>query len=491
MGKWEQKINSLEKKLKKIEAGADLPVLPRSKVEFFEKVLHIKPYPYQVAFLVDTSPLKVLRWPRRAGKTTIMSGDDLYYAMHYPDSKIIITMPKFQQVKEIYFQALHEHLARMGRDIYEAYTEAELQTIIRFQNGSIILAETPESFTIRGHGPKKISIDEMNFIRKDRDLWLSALLPMTLTGTVYINVASTPWNKDSVYNMMCFDRSFRILSGNVWHDVSKDAKEPGPAKYFLTWRDVLKPDGPLDPYQVEVMKEQYAGDPWRWKREMESIFVDDETAFLPSSLIIKCQNDQLDLADFEGNLTGEFYIGWDLGRERDHSVVGVVDEKTDFLQMVHCKRFPLGTPYVGVMAYIKSICDRWRHVRAVYYDHTGAKGIDEQIDRTGFPGVKGVDFTKPVKHGMAMTLKQLMMTPRESDRELPIEDARRKFELPYDQDVQAELNVVQWEQSAGSEVYTFSHPEGSHDDRFWAIALACYACQSSPPPSQLPLVLSR
>lgn len=59
-------------------------------------------------------------------------------------------------------------------------------------NGSIILAETPEPFTIRGHGPRKISIDEMNFIRKDRDLWLSALLPMTLTGTVYINVASTP-----------------------------------------------------------------------------------------------------------------------------------------------------------------------------------------------------------------------------------------------------------------------------------------------------------
>jgi len=52
----------------------------------------------------------------------------------------------------------------------------------------------------------------MNFIRKDRDLWLSALLPMTLTGTVYINVASTPWNKDSVYYQMCFDKAFRVFS---------------------------------------------------------------------------------------------------------------------------------------------------------------------------------------------------------------------------------------------------------------------------------------
>jgi len=412
----------------------------------------------------------------------IMSGDDLWYATHHPHSKIIVTMPKFQQIKEIYFQALHEHLARINSDLYDAYVEAELQTIIRFANGSIILAEAPEPLTIRGHGPKKISLDELNFIRKDKDLWLSALLPMTLTGTVYINVGSTPWNKDSIYYNMCFDKSFRAFSGNI--------HERNPPRYFLTWQDIQKPNGPLDPYQVEVMREQYANDPWRWKREMESSFVDDETAFLPSSLIIKCQNDQLDFADFEENLTGEFYAGWDLGRERDHSVVAVIDKKTDFVQLIHCKQFPLGTPYISVMAYIKSICDRWRRIKALYYDHTGTKGIDEQIEKTGFPGLRDIDFTKPVKHGIAMTLKQLMMTPRESDEALPAEDAQRRFELPYDQDVQAELNVVQWEQAPGSEVYTFSHPEGSHDDRFWAIALACYACESSPPPSQLPLAVT-
>jgi len=208
---------------------------------------------------------------------------------------------------------------------------------------------------------------------------------------------------------------------------------------------------------------------------MESSFVDDESAFLPSSLIIKCQNDQLEFANFEDNVTGEFYIGWDLGRERDFGVVAIINRKPDFIQLVHCKQFPLGTPYVSVMAYIKSICDRWHYVRAVYYDHTGTKGMDEQIDKAGFPGTKGIDFTKPVKHGMAMNLKQLMMAPRESDKGLPMEDAGRKFELPYNQDVHAELNVVQWEQSPGSEVYTFSHPEGSHDDRFWGICLACYA----------------
>jgi len=457
---------------KKFERKKGLPSLPNDKVQFFEEILHITPYPYQSSFLKDAAPLKVLRWPRRAGKTLIMSGDDLYSAMRYPNSKIIITMPKHQQIKEIYFAAFHEHLARIDRKIYDAYIECELQTIIRTTNGSVLLAETPEPFTIRGHGPRKISIDEMNFIREDEDLWLSALLPMTLTQRVDINVSSTPWNKNSVYYKMCYDKSFKIFSGNIY--------EKDPPRYFLTWREVQNPNGPLDPHQVEVMREQYAGDPWRWKREMESSFVDDETAFLPSSLLIKCQNEELEFAKFEDALQGDFFIGWDLGRERDHSAVAIVQKDSDIARLVHCKQFPLGTPYVTVMAYIKSICDRWRIIRALYYDHTGTKGMDEEIRKVGFPGLVGIDFTQSTKHSMAIVLKQAMMSSRESDKALSVEDARRRFELPFDQDVQAELNVVQWEQSPGSELYTFSHPEGSHDDRFWAIALAVYAAVKQP-----------
>ena len=408
-----------------------------------------------------------------------MSGSDIHFAALIPNARIIVTMPKFQQVKEIYFQGeggLHSHLARMPKEIYNSLVAEQLQTIIRFRNGSIILAETPEPFTIRGHGPGKISIDEMNFIRKDRDLWLSALLPMTLTRTVYINVASTPWNKDSVYWDMCFNKAFKIFSGNMYEHDSP--------RYLRTWEDVLKPNGPLEPSQVEVMREQYAGDPWRWKREMECAFVDDQTAFLPSSLIIKCQNEQLSLIPFEETFQGDLYLGWDLGRERDPGAVAVINKQQDVRSLIHCVAFKLGTPYVSQMSYIKSLCDRWREVRAVYYDHTGTKGMDEEIDKAGFPGITGIDFTKPVKHGMAMTLKQLMMTPRESDKALLPADARKKFELPFDQDVQAELNIEQWEQSPGSEVYTFSHPEGSHDDRFWAICMAIYASMQTPPPGK-------
>lgn len=477
---WEKKYDRLKRDADKLmrQRGKIDVKIPTDRVKFFKKVLKIKPYPYQAKFLTDPNPLRVVRWCRRAGKTTVMSGDDLYFAAHNPGARIIVTMPKFTQIKEIYFQGdagLHAHLARMPRepvDYYHALIAEQLQTIIRFHNGATILAETPEPFTIRGHGPQKISIDEMNFIRKDRDLWLSALLPMTLTRIVYINVASTPWNKDSVYWQMCFDKHFRMFSGNV--------HESDPPRYLKIWRDVLKPHGPLDPAQVEIMREQYAGDPWRWRREMECAFVSDEAAFLPSSLIIKCQNELLEFAKFEDASEGSFFVGWDLGRERDPGVAAVVDKQVDVYRLVHCHQFPLKTPYVTQMGYIKSLCQRWHSIRSVYYDHTGTKGVDEQIEAAHFPRLFGVDFTKASKHGMAVLLKDLMMTAREADRNVSLKDARRKFEMPYDKDVEAELNVVQWEQTKGSELYTFSHPEGSHDDRFWGICLAVLAASKTP-----------
>ena len=473
---WEKDADRIERDIQRVQRlrGRTKVKFPEKVVPFFKDILKIEPYPYQAEFLNDPSPLKVLRWCRRAGKTIMMTGSDIHFCAFHPGATVLVTMPKFNQIKEIYFQGdagLHAHLQRMKKEDYNALIDEQLQTIIRFNNRAQILAETPEPFTIRGHGPQKINIDEMNFIRQDRDLWLSALLPMTLTRTVYINVASTPWNEDSIYWQMCFDKAFKFFSGNI--------HEHDPPRYLRTVNDVQKPKGPLDPKQVDIMRDQYAGDPWRWRREMLCEFVSDETAFLPSSLIVKCQNADLEFAKFEDLVQGELFAGWDLGRERDPGVLAVIQRDKDVYRLVHCHQFPLKTPYVSQMGYIKSLCQRWHWIRSLHYDHTGTKGIDEQIERTRFPGLVGVDFTKARKHGMAVMLKDLMMTARAEDRNVALQDARRKFELPFDRDVQAELNVVQWEQSPGTELYTFSHPERSHDDRFWAICLAVLAAGKS------------
>jgi hypothetical protein len=53
--------------------------------------------------------------------------------------------------------------------------------------------------------------------------------------------------------------------------------------------------------------------------------------------------------------------------------------------------------------------------------------------------------------------------------------------LLYDPDLIRELNAERFELGKTGKLL-FNHPEGTHDDRFWAVALAVYATEQTPPP---------
>ncbi|RLG39879.1 MAG: hypothetical protein DRN78_06155 [Thermoproteota archaeon] len=138
------------------------------------------------------------------------------------------------------------------------------------------------------------------------------------------------------------------------------------------------------------------------------------------------------------------------------------------LKLVHVYRFPLKTEYASVIGYIKSLCDRWQSIHAVYVDQTGVGDyIVEDMKKSGIPNVTGVTFTIATKEEMATILKEKMR--------------RGEFKIPYfpkkgprDIDIKAELNIERYELTKTGHI-KFSHPEGSHDDVFWAVCLAVYA----------------
>jgi phage FluMu gp28-like protein len=86
--------------------------------------------------------------------------------------------------------------------------------------------------------------------------------------------------------------------------------------------------------------------------------------------------------------------------------------------------------------------------------------IVEEMQRAGIPSVEGVKFTRESKEAIAVPVKQAMISGR--------------VRIPYDRDLIAELNVERYEMSKDGH-YVFSHPERSHDDRFWAFCLAAHA----------------
>jgi len=467
---------------------------PDDPVEFCRKWLGYEPYRYIWPFLRDRSHFIAIVAARQVGKTFNGMAKLLWYAFRYPGSVILVTAPKLDQVKNIAFKALHQHLRRMKRLHPELFEKTVgdrnvLRTIIRFKNGSIILAESPIPETIRGHTAKVVYLMEANFIRYDEDLYTAVLFTLNTTNG-YLIAESTPWNTDSVFYKMFHDPAYKAFS-----------------THRIVYTEALSPHGPLSPEIVEMIKRQLAGDPARWKREMLCEWTEDLNVWLPTSLITLAQDSALSYLDPEEPAQGEFYIGVDLGKHADYSVVAVIEKRGDHLYLVHCHQFPLETSYGAVIGYIKRLQDNWRGVRAIYADKTGVGDyIVEDMIRGGLRNVRGINFTVDTKEQMATALKEAM---REAEcpicgwkghiesvegewqttcpRGCKTEEGnpatlRPRLHIPYDPELFHELNVERYELSKTGKLH-FNHPEGTHDDRFWALALAIYAAEQEKTPT--------
>ncbi|MDH5363513.1 MAG: terminase family protein [Aigarchaeota archaeon] len=472
--------------------------LPSDPVQFCREWLYYEPYEYMLPFLRDGSHFVANMQARQTGKTFNGMAKLLHFAFKYSGSLILVTAPKLDQVKNIALKALNEHLKRMQNNDPEFFDYVVgknniLRTVIRLRNGSTILAEPPIPETIRGHTAKVIYLMEANFIREDEDLYTSLLFTLNTTNG-YLIAESTPWNTDSVFHKMFNDPAYNHFS-----------------THKVIYTEALPPNGPLSPELVGIIEKQLAGDPARWKREMLCEWTEDLNVWLPTSLITLAQDSTLDYLSAAAPLKGEFYIGVDFGKHVDFSVVAVIEKLNGHLYLRHCHQFPLETSYGAVIGYMKRLQDNSRNVWAVYADKTGVGDyIVEDMERGGLRNVTGINFTDASKESMATCLKEQMRraacptcgwmgyvdtlegewrttcpkgcrTEEGADAKL-----RSLLHIPYDPDLYHELNVERFELGKTGKIL-FNHPEGTHDDRFWAVALAVYAAEQAPPPPSRPI----
>jgi len=159
-------------------------------------------------------------------------------------------------------------------------------------------------------------------------------------------------------------------------------------------------------------------------------------------------------------LTGNFYAGVDLAKKEDFSVVAVLRKDEDAFRLIHLNVFPQGTEYVGVINYLKALSERLKTVHRFLLDQTGVgEAVVEQAKKT-VPNLEGVILSAPAKQEILGYLKLMMQ--------------EKRVLFPYELDFLQELNVERFELTKSGQIQ-FSHPSGTHDDRFWAFALAVYA----------------
>ena len=414
--------------------------IPTDPVDFCKTLLGFQPTQYQEKFLRDSSQFIALRWSRQSGKSHIVAARMVWQANTSHGVHLGIVAPSYRQSRLVLRKA-----AAMASLLPPELTSNIEKTRLIFRNGSTIEAYPNNPLTIRGPTLHLVYCDEMNYIRDDAELYDAILFTLGTTNGAFI-ASSTPGSRDSLF--------YRICLADEYADFSR---------HKVSWRDAVEPNGPLKTGILERIRKQLETNPWRWTREMEADFAEDENSFFPLALVTECVDGQLEYSNFESKIVDRLiYVGVDFGKHRDYSVVGAIDyeNETRKTKLIHMHRFPLETEYASVIGYVKALCTRWQKIRRVSTDVTGVGDyITEEMKKSGIPNVEGVLLTLPSKADILGHLKQMMQT--------------KKLTMPYDSELVTEMNGERYEMMKSGQIQ-FSHPEDSHDDRLWALALACY-----------------
>jgi len=429
-------------------------------VYFGKRFLDFTALPYQEKVLTDKSKRIAVRMSRQAGKTTTIAVRAIWHAATHPKTLSLIVAPSLRQ-SMILMDRVQSFLYGMKVKDRRALVSKIQRTVIWFKNGSQMVALPCSPNLLRGYTAHQVLADEAAFFRDDEIIFYNVLYPMLATTNGTLIASSTPWATKSVFYQMCKDEKL----SDVW------------SRHHVTWRDVVAA-GLMTQEFIDEMRR--VSPPERFIREFDAEFSEDVDAYLTQDLIAGCiwTDAWHDLTPreiyypFESTQQGRFNIGIDLGEINDHSVVSVVERWNNKIGLVHCHQFPLKTPYASVIGYTKALCDRFQEVEKVLVDATRESYVVKDMQAAGVTQVTPVIFSLQSKMEIAKYLKELMQL--------------KTFALPYDPDVIAELNVEKFELTKDGNV-KFHHDEGTHDDRFWSIALAVYASRESEAPVLIPI----
>ena len=445
-----RRIEKLERKINELIQKP--PDLPQDPVEFCNKILQFRPTSYQEKLLKTESKRVILRWARQTGKTSTLACLCIYYAATHPNKVILIVSPGLRQ-SMILGDRIRELIRHMPREYRKAILKQELRTIFRFRNGSRIIILPNSENQLRGFTADLIVVDEAAFFRNDKEIFYNILPPMLATTGGTLIISSTPWGKNTVF-----------------YELNQD---PDYEKHIVTWREAVK-EGRYSPEFIRQLEKERELRPEVFKMEYEAEFIEEIDTWLSQDLLAKCCNEELDFLSFDSEQQGQFYMGIDLAEQVDYSVIAIVEKKDDKLNLVHMHRFKKGTSIASVIGYAKILHDRWRTIIATYVDKTKhGDYIIEDMRDAGLRRVEGINFTQNIKQEMAQLMRQRMREGR--------------FQMPFNREILDELNVEKYELTKTGKI-TFTHPPGTHDDRFWALALAIYAAEKEPPPS-IPRIL--
>jgi len=262
-------------------------------ITFCKEALGFEPTEYQAEFLEETAQFQAQCWCRQSGKDHAASSKLLWFAVENEGSQLAVVGPSFRQSKLVIRKINNFLQNKLPKEI--PYREVlvgrkALRTKVPLVNGAVIDAYPCNPDTIRGPTLNGILATEFNFVKDDEEMYDAILFTLGTTNGFFI-ANSTPWSRDHIF--------YRMMNDKDYDDFKR---------FHITWQDAVEPKGPLKKNLLEKIKRQLAADPWRWRREMEAEWSEDESCWLPEGLIAQCQDSMLETRGIPNDKLHSFWV---------------------------------------------------------------------------------------------------------------------------------------------------------------------------------------
>ena len=414
--------------------------------------------PWQQRWVADKSRFKIGLWSRQTGKSFSTSCEavtdcaaeprgtsDLWVCLSAGERQALEWMQKARKWAEAVKFAVDSY-----DEIRDSANALMARAEIKFENGARIIAIPANPDTARGYSANLV-LDEFAIHEKPFDIWAAIYPSITniLTGEKKLRIVSTPKGR-----------------GNKFADLWEHNEQY--SKHKVTIEDAVRMGlfGSDAKKAAAKMAELRAGvdDDDIWAQEFMCQFIDNSSVLLPYELIGKCES-----ADIKSLTSGEdaaspLYIGMDVGRQKDLSVIITAAKCGDVLVVTGIDTLRK-MPFADQLAILTDKA-RASRVRGVCIDSTGIGAMlaEEAVRKVGSK-VQPVQFTVQSKGEMYGLMRRRF--------------EERSIRIPVDRDLREDLHAVQRLVSTGGNV-TYSAPRNAdgHSDRAAALALCCLAAKS-------------
>ena len=403
--------------------------------------------PWQRKWVRDSARFKIGLWSRQTGKSFSTSCEAAEDSAAQPKNSsnlwVCLSAGERQALEWMEKAKKWAEALKITVDSYEEIRDSAnalmSRSEIRFANGARIIAIPANPDTARGYSGNLV-LDEFAIHEKPAEIWAAIYPSITnpLTGVKKLRIVSTPKGRGNKF-------------ADLWEHNEKYSK------HKVTIEDAVRMGLPID---IEELK---AGvdDPDIWAQEYMCEFIDNTSVLLPYEMISKCESEKI-----VDDGASPLYVGMDIGRQKDLSVIVTAAKLGDVLSIVSVdtlRKMPFADQLDILLAK-----GRERRVQRVCIDSTGIGAmLAEEAARKGGGKFEGVQFNVQTKGEMYALM-------------------RRKFEersvrIPVDRELREDLHAVQRIVSTGGNV-TYSAPRNAdgHSDRAAALALCCRAAEAAP-----------